>query len=230
MSGSPVLLAAKNLARRMPDGDGWLLADVSLTLARGDRLAIVGASGTGKTLLLRALALLDSLDSGQVFWQDRSVAAGEVPGYRRQVQYLHQRAVLAEGTVEDNLRLPFALRTNAALKFDRRQAISALEKLGRDEKFLARSARDLSGGEAQMVAFVRGLQLAPSVLLLDEPTSSLDAESSQALERLVADWFDEQPGSRALAWVSHDRAQALRVSNRQLTMARGRLSAEERGQ
>ena len=113
------------------------------------------------------------------------------------MQYLHQRAVLAEGTVEDNLRLPFTLAGNSELKFDRRRAIDALATLGRDETFLARSHSDLSGGEAQMVAFVRGLQLAPSVLLLDEPTSSLDAETAAAIERLVTGWFDEAPLARA---------------------------------
>jgi putative ABC transport system ATP-binding protein len=67
------------------------------------------------------------------------------------------------------------------------------------------------------------LQLAPDVLLLDEPTASLDPESARAIEGLVRAWFDAEPHARAWLWVSHDLAQAQRVSNRHLTMRAGVL-------
>ena len=91
--------------------------------------------------------------------------------------------------------------------------------------FLERHASELSGGEAQIVALIRVLQLAPQVLLLDEPTASLDPESALASEALITAWFDASATARAWVWVSHDTAQAARVGRRQLTMRAGVLGA-----
>ena len=91
------------------------------------------------------------------------------------------------------------------------------------DDFLDKRASELSGGEAQIAALIRVLQLAPDVLLLDEPTASLDPASAREIEALVDAWFAGNP-ARASIWVSHDPEQALRVGARQLTMARGRLA------
>ena len=137
-------------------------------------MAVCGPSGAGKTLLLRALALLDPLDSGEILWTGRPVARDQVPRFRREAIYLHQRSAVLEDNVEAALRQPFSLRVYRQRQFDRDRAVSFLEQLGRDEAFLAKRVRDLSGGEMQITALVRALQLDPTVLLLDEPTSALD--------------------------------------------------------
>jgi putative ABC transport system ATP-binding protein len=98
-----------------------------------------------------------------------------------------------------------------------------LGKVDRDESFLRQRRDNLSGGEAQLVALVRALQLQPDVLLLDEPTAALDAESAAAAESLVLQWLAASPDERALVWSSHDAAQTDRVATRQLHMADGRL-------
>ena len=85
-----------------------------------------------------------------------------------------------------------------------------LTHLGRDESFLDKPVGELSGGESQLVALLRAVQLDPKVLLLDEPTASLDAEATAAVETLVADWQAESAGARAVVWVSHDTGQAER--------------------
>ena len=95
---------------------------------------------------------------------------------------------------------------------------------GRGEDFLAKRASELSGGEAQIAALIRVLQLAPEVLLLDEPTASLDPESSHAIEGLVEAWFNAEGQAHASVWVSHDPAQAKRMSERHLTMRAGVLN------
>jgi putative ABC transport system ATP-binding protein len=216
-------LSACQISRRVPQNDGWLFRDLTLTLGSGQRLAIRGPSGAGKTVLLRALALLDPLDSGQVEWNDRSVRGDAVPGFRRQVVYLHQRPSLFEGSVADNLKRPYSLSANRDGRFDRDHVITLLSELDRGAEFLDKPARELSGGEGQLVALLRAIQLGPAVLLLDEPTASLDEETTRALERLVDCWFAEKPTERALVWVSHNAGQAERVASRVLQMQAGRL-------
>lgn len=228
MSGQGVLLEACGVGRLRPGEQGWLLHDVSLEVRAGDRLALAGPSGGGKTLLLRTLALLDPLDAGAVRWHGQPVAAAEVPAFRRRVAYLHQRPALFEGTVEDNLRLPFGLAVHREQSFDRERALALLAALRRDESFLAKAQGDLSGGEAQVTALVRLLQLGPSVLLLDEPTAALDLGTARQVEELVDRWRAEVAG-RAVVWVSHDPAQGRRVAERSYRMEAGRLTQEEGG-
>jgi putative ABC transport system ATP-binding protein len=215
------------LGRRDPKTAGWLIRDVSFAVNFGDRLGILGPSGAGKTVLLRALAMLDPLDSGAIHWRGQSVRGDAVPAYRKQVIYLHQRPALLEGSVEDNLRYPFTLKAHQPRSYDRRRAIDLLVSLGRDTAFLDKSSRDLSGGEAQIVAFVRAVQLEPAVLLLDEPTASLDAATAQALEAVLHGWLTARPDERALVWVSHDREQSLRMTGRRIAVHAGRLAVEE---
>jgi putative ABC transport system ATP-binding protein len=222
MAGDAWLLEARGVGRRLNDTD-WLLHDVTLTVAPGDRLALVGPSGGGKTLLLRSLALLDPLDAGGIYWTGETLRDDAIPDFRRQVIYLHQRPALFEGTVESNLRQPFLLRAHRARRFDRERVLGLVAGLGRDPSFLLKLQRDLSGGEAQIVALVRALQLDPAVLLLDEPTAALDRSTAQVLEQMVDRWWTEAPGGRAFVWVSHDPEQAYRVARRQVRMRAGRL-------
>jgi putative ABC transport system ATP-binding protein len=216
------LLEARGVGRRLDETD-WLLHDVTLTVAPGDRLALVGPSGAGKTLLLRTLALLDPLDAGGIYWKGEPLLDDAIPVFRGQVIYLHQRPALFDGTVEANLRQPFLLRAHRARRFDRERVLGLLAGLGRDASFLTRLQRDLSGGEGQMVALVRALQLEPAVLLLDEPTAALDRSTAQVLEQMVDRWWTEASGGRAFVWVSHDPEQARRVARRQVRMQAGRL-------
>jgi putative ABC transport system ATP-binding protein len=221
------LLEARGIGRRKAGDDAWLLRDVSLAVQPGDRLSILGPSGAGKTLLLRALALLDPLDEGVVLREGQAVRGVDVPGFRADVVYLPQRPSLSEGDVEANLRLPFSLKAHRSRQYDRGRVVNLLEAMGREPSFLEKSHRDLSGGEAQIVAMVRVLQLEPSVLLLDEPTASLDVASARALEDLLVRWIaeSEPAGRRAYVWVTHDRGQAERVTDRSLEMQSGRLVA-----
>jgi putative ABC transport system ATP-binding protein len=211
------------IGRRNPKGDGWLIWDVSFAVQPGDRLAVLGPSGAGKTVLLRALALLDPLDAGEIHWRGHAVASGAVPSYRKQVIYLHQRPALFDGTVENNLQHPFTLRSHRGKQFDRERVVELLGGLDRDAAFLGKSSRDLSGGEAQIVALLRAVQLDPVVLLMDEPTASLDQATARSVEAMLDRWLAAGDGKRALVWVSHDRDQARRVTDRGLYLRAGRL-------
>ncbi|HTH61563.1 MAG TPA: ATP-binding cassette domain-containing protein [Paraburkholderia sp.] len=219
------LIAAQRIVRRDAARNQTLLEPTDLTLDAGERVALTGPSGSGKSVLLRALALLDPLDGGRVQWRGRSVTRSRIPTFRRHVAYLRQRAALLDGSVEDNLRYPYSLAVYRDVSFDADRVRALFERAGRGADFLERDASELSGGEAQIVALVRVLQLDPDVLLLDEPTASLDPGTARAIEALVAGWFERGADARATIWVSHDPAQAARVGTRQLVMRAGVLSA-----
>jgi len=224
-SSDQVLVKASGLLRYDAKNHTSLLAATDFTLTGGDRVAVTGPSGSGKSVFLRALALLDPLDGGDVLWRDKRVSGPGIPLYRRHVSYIAQRAAMLEGTVEDNLRYPFSLKVYRDLKFDRSAVLRLAELAGRDNRFLDKQSSELSGGEAQIAALIRVLQLNPDVLLLDEPTASLDPQSSREIESLVSAWFDGgRRGEHAYIWVSHDRERALRMSQRRLTMQAGILS------
>jgi putative ABC transport system ATP-binding protein len=222
MDSARILLETQGIGRLAVRTRQWLLRDISLVVRPGERLAIVGSTGSGKTLLLRSLALLDPLDEGRILWRGEPVAARMVPDFRRQVIYLHQRPPLIEGTVEVNLRLPYTFAIHAHEAFNRNRTVAMLEGVGRGD-LLRRNWRDLSGGESQIVALLRALQLEPTILLLDEPTASLDSDTALSIERLVLNWHQQTDHGRAVIWVTHDRAQSARVATRVLHMQSGGL-------
>jgi putative ABC transport system ATP-binding protein len=223
MTATP-LVQADGIVRRDAVHGTILLQPTDFALAGGDRVAVTGPSGSGKSVLLRALALLDPLSAGHVRWRGKAVSRAAIPRYRRAVAYIRQRPALLDGSVEDNLRYPFSLSVYRDARFERGYAEALATRAGRGTGFLERQASELSGGEAQIVALIRVLQLVPDVLLLDEPTASLDPESTVACEALINAWFDDAATPRAWIWVSHDAAQAARVGKRQLIMRAGVLS------
>ena len=214
------MLILRDAGRRV--GDRWLWRHLSFALEPGESLGVEGPSGSGKTLLLRALVGLDRLDEGEVVLDERPLEDWDLTRYRCRVLLVPQDPALEEGTVEENLRLPFTFRVHRASgrQFDREQARSLLDRLGAEE-LLDRPITDLSGGEKQRVGFVRALLLEPCILLLDESTAHVDPGRAEAMERIVEEWRDggdeEKPG-RAAIWISHDAAQLRRVTDRSIRL------------
>lgn len=209
------LLSAAGLGRRL--GHAWIWRGVGFRLEPGRSLAIVGPTGTGKTLLLRCLAALDPLDEGVVELDGRPPEQWGLPAYRSRVVYVQQRPALWEGSVEENLEAIFRLAVHRSRRYDRSRAVDWLEAFGRGPGFLDKTSAELSGGEAQIVALVRALCAEPRVLLLDEPSASMDARATTQAEELVRRWLAE--GSRrACIWTSHDARQVERVADRTLRL------------
>jgi putative ABC transport system ATP-binding protein len=219
----PDLLDARNVSRRHPRREEWLLEGASLRLAAGECVAIAGATGSGKTLLLRALALLDPIERGEIFFRGGPAGASSVPAYRRAVMYLHQRPCLMAETVAAALRRPLALVIHRERPFPRDEVLRLLDRLGRGETFLDQRVANLSGGEMQITALLRAMILSPQVLLLDEPTAALDPQTAAAVEGLLREWLGEAPEVRALLWVSHNAEQSERVADRMIHIENGRI-------
>jgi putative ABC transport system ATP-binding protein len=137
--------------------------------------------------------------------------------------YVPQRAAAFPGSVRDNLRRGFELKQHASKRYDEQETTRWLHELSRANDFLDKPQRELSGGERQIVAVVRALLLDPELLLLDEPTAALDAESTRCVERLLTDWYKsnaaDQP--RAIVWVSHDPGQQTSLGTRRVNMLDG---------
>ncbi|MBW4417604.1 MAG: ATP-binding cassette domain-containing protein [Myxacorys californica WJT36-NPBG1] len=212
------LLSAVSLSRQLQGQ--WIWQGISFDAFQGDRIAVVGPSGAGKSLLLRALAGLDPIQAGRIIFDGQPMERQFMPRYRSQVIYLHQRPALTEGTVEENLQQVYRLAIHRDRTYDRNQILHYLKLLGRTADFLQRPSAVLSGGEAQIVAFLRALQLSPRILLLDEPTASLDIETARRLEALVQAWRAENL-QRAYLWTSHDPTQIQRITDRQITLNGG---------
>jgi len=199
--------------------DRVLWEGLNLNVAAGERVAVTGPSGSGKSLLLRALAGLDPLEGGEVTLHGRSQSRWPMPHYRSQVMYLPQRPAFGGGSVLEELRRPFGLKIHSGRPFPLDEAQRWLVALNRPN-FLNLSVTTLSGGEGQLLALVRALVLGPSVLLLDEATASLDPDATRAAEAALNEWSGAVP-DRALVWVSHDPAQRARVATRELPVVSG---------
>ncbi len=184
-----------------------VLRGFSASVDAGRLVGLTGPSGCGKTTLLRALAGLIDPEAGEVLLEGQAPADWGWPAYRRRAILVEQRPVFLEGTVRESLQRPFAYGVSREA-FSEDRACSLLERLHVESVRLDQEARSLSEGQRQRVSLVRALLLEPAILLLDEPTASLDHAAAEAVEALVSEEADGR-GLAALI-VTHDRGQASR--------------------
>jgi putative ABC transport system ATP-binding protein len=214
---------------RQERGGGQRTLDgVTVTLPRGETIAIVGPSGAGKTSLLRLLNRLDDPVSGTVVFDGEPIASYPVRALRRRVGFVFQQPTMFAGTVADNLRAAIECATERGTSPDARSdatlattLATTLEAAGLDRSFLTREAATLSGGEQQRVSIARALMTSPEVLLLDEPTSALDPEVADHFMRTVARLREEQ--RIGIVMVTHRLAEARSASTYTVMMERGRV-------
>lgn len=210
-----LVLRAEKLGRSV--STKILVADVTFEVRRGEMLAIVGPSGSGKSSLLRLLNRLDEPTSGTVYLDGvdyRQIAPREL---RRRVGMVTQRAFLFPGTVSENLQFGPRQRGESLSESRVEELLAGVGLAG----YATRDIANLSGGEAQRVSFARTLANLPEVLLLDEPTSALDDDSKREVETIILDFGRDQgiPG----VLVTHDVAQAARLAHRAMILEAGRI-------
>ncbi|EJI84231.1 ABC transporter-like protein [Alishewanella aestuarii B11] len=220
-------IKASHLAKRVNLNEGSLtiLHDISLTINRGESVAIVGASGSGKSTLLSLLAGLDLPTSGEVQLAGHplhQLSEDQRAGVRAsQVGFVFQSFLLLPAlTALENVTLP------AELAGDRRarsRGLELLQLVGLSERADFYPSQ-LSGGEQQRVAIARAFITRPAILFADEPSANLDAVTGQRIEDLLFE-LNEQQGT-TLVLVTHSEALAKRCQ-RQLKMQAGRFVQEE---
>lgn len=197
-----------------------LLRDVSLTVAPGETVAILGPSGSGKSTLLKIVAGLEPLDAGRVLFDGQDITA--LPPERRRFALMFQDfALFPHLDVQDNVA--FGLVEQGVRKPDARaQACAMLERFGL-QAFSRARVTQLSGGEQQRVALARALITRPRVLLLDEPFSALDAEMRLQLREEFRQRIAEF--NMATLLVTHDEVEARAMGSRGYRVVQGGLQA-----
>ncbi len=214
------------------DGEA-VLTDVSLSVDRGETLAVIGPSGTGKTTLLRLLALFQRPDEGTLTIDGADVWAvseRDRLAARRRIGMVFQSANLFDGTVRANVSYGLRIRRGwrdrlcrwvFALLGDEiePQVEQALEQVGLAED-ADQDAESLSGGEAQRVAFARALAYDPELLFLDEPTSDLDPRNTAAIEEAIDTARENGLG---VVIATHDMHQAERIADRVAVLLNGKI-------
>lgn len=196
----------------------WALRDVSCRIEQGEFVTLVGESGCGKTTLLRLIAGLDTPTQGCITLDDQVVQ-----GPRHEVGFMFQRPILLPWrTVLDNVLLPIEL-TRQPRQAARQRALELLDMLGL-QAFTGHRPVHLSGGMQQRVALARTLLRDPSVLLMDEPFSALDAITREQLNVGLLDMW--QRGGQTVVFITHDIAEAVFLADRVFLMSRrpGRIA------
>lgn len=239
-----------NSLKQIPSAQRKLLIKgVSGTLSQGQVTVLTGSSGSGKSLLLRVLSGLLPMTSGDVWVTnnhntssittfDNATGMRDIDSlnmnyqsihdtpptqWRHQVALLAQHPQLLEGSVLDNLQMPYQLHAHQHLDFDINWHITQLAHLQRSADFLQKDAYHLSGGEQQLVNTLRLLQLHPNVLLLDEPTAALDGDTSAQLVTLLIGWLRADT-QRTVLWVTHDTQDIMPLADHHWHMHAGVLT------
>ena len=198
-----------------------ILDDVSFSVETGDIFAIMGPSGSGKSTLLRLINRLEDPVSGEILVDGKNVREYPVRDLRRKVGLILQLPFMFEGSVEDNLLYgPCIAGLN---KEDKKKEIESLIPwFGFGKDILDRDPQKLSVGEKQRVSIMRTLLNDPDVIMLDEPTSSLDPSSSNRVLDLIKD-INRMKGTTIVV-VTHIPEHARRIAGKALIIAEGRVA------
>lgn len=196
------MLSVRNLKR-------LAIGPVDLDISPGEIVALVGPSGTGKSLLLRAIADIDP-NEGTATLNDAPRDQMPAPDWRKQVMYVPAHSGWWADLVEPHFE--------GAV---RGRVVELLHHLGMESTALGWQVAHLSTGERQRLSLARALALGPKVLLLDEPTSGLDADNANRAEALIRRHAEDGGG---VLFVTHDAAQAARLGSRVLKLEDGQLT------
>ena len=213
-----MLYEVKNV--RKTYGDRTVLSLDNLVLERGRVIGLLGPNGAGKTTLLKIMAFLLHPSSGEIRFQGNRVDfSSDLIPMRRNVVLVQQQPILFTTTVYGNVGFPLKIR--GIPEGERNPIVAELLELVRMSAFRDASAHRLSGGETQRVAIARALACSPQVILLDEPTASVDVENQIIIERIIRDINREKGIS--IVFTTHNMIQASRLADEILYLYEGKV-------
>ena len=215
-----MLYKIKNLSKKYDEQVVLDLKDISME--KGRILGLLGPNGAGKTTLLEVLAFLLPPTSGEIWYEGKKVnfnGAGLIK-LRQKVVLVQQKPILFTTTVFNNVAFP--LRMRRIEKHKREKIVEKLLRLVGMEDFDEAKAHNLSGGETQRVAIAQSLACSPDVILLDEPTASVDIENQITIERIIHE-INRTKGISVI-FTTHDIIQASRMADEIVFMFEGRVA------
>ena len=211
------ILKVENLSLSFKDQE--VLKNINLSLDLGERVSILGDSGSGKSSLLRCIAGFENVNKGKISLKNQIVSSETfmLPIEKRGVgMVVQEKALFPHLTVKKNIL--FGIESNS----NKNEIVSELAELFKIEKLLDKLPGQISGGEQQRVAFARSLAPSPSLLMLDEPFSALDDKLKKELYYELDKIFEKQELSILL--VTHDREEAQILTSKSLKLSQGSLS------
>jgi phospholipid/cholesterol/gamma-HCH transport system ATP-binding protein len=224
--GSAPVIAVENLKKAF--GSHMVLNGISLSVNRGETLAVLGRSGTGKSVLLRLIIGLETPDSGSVCIYGQNIvglAIDRMGEIRKKMGFLFQHAALYDSlTVAENVAFPLVHHRKEMSKSERGERVKQLlSEVGMEGDF-GKMPSDISGGMQKRVGLARALALDPEILLLDEPTAGLDPISSGEIDDLILKLQRER--KMASIVVTHDLHSARTIANRLALLDQGNVVIE----
>jgi len=205
-------------------GDLHVLKEVSLTLAKGETLAVLGKSGVGKSVLLKLIVGLLEPDNGDIYYEGKSISKmddDELHAMRKQIGFLFQGGALFDSmTVGENLNLVLEKHSDLSLADREKRITRSLELVGLGEK-LDVMPSSLSGGQRKRAGLARSIVLQPKLILYDEPTTGLDPITAGSIAELILN-LQRQLNVASIV-VTHDLPTTYTVSDRTIVLEGGQV-------
>lgn len=216
VSEKNIAASIQNISKKF--GDAMVLEEINFNVSEGEIIVLLGASGSGKTTILRIIAGLETADSGNIILHDKDVT--NIPARERGVGVIFQSyALFPKMTVEQNIG--YGLRLRKRKNSEINQRINELVELVQLEEHRKKYPSQLSGGQQQRVAIARALAYEPEILLFDEPFSALDAQIRTSLRREIRHLLKEI--NKPSIFITHDQEESLELGDRIAVLNAGKI-------
>lgn len=213
-----IRISAEHVVKKYENGKVTVIPDLSLVIKDGEFFTLLGPSGCGKTTFLRILAGFNTLEGGKILFDD--TVMNDVPAQKRNIGMVFQNyAIFPHLTVRQNVE--FGLKQRKVSGEELKRRVDEILKIVKIEEFADRLPDRLSGGQQQRVALARAIVISPSVLLMDEPLSNLDAKLRIEMRTTIRE-LQKKVGITTV-YVTHDQEEALAISDRIAVMKLGEL-------
>ncbi|WP_314584871.1 ABC transporter ATP-binding protein [Paenibacillus terrigena] len=211
-----VAIHVNKVVKKYDNGKITIIPGLSVDIKNGEFFTLLGPSGCGKTTLLRMIAGFNSIEGGEIHFDDQVI--NDIPAHQRNIGMVFQNyAIFPHLTVQQNIEYGLKLRKYS--KAERQKKTDEMMKVVKIDQYKERLPEKLSGGQQQRVALARAIVIRPSVLLMDEPLSNLDAKLRVDMRTAIRD-IQKNVGITTV-YVTHDQEEALAISDRIAVMKDG---------